>query len=162
MNPQDLLAQLRPPDAPLETIGWWPPAPGWWILAALCLIGLIALTWRSRRRALAAKPWQQALAIEQANFEQWQMDADAGAWLQATAQLLKRCLRHREAEAGMLSSLNGQPLCDALRQYWPDVDESLLQAIAVEQYRPAPDVSVETLSPQLKLLIRHLERNRHA
>lgn len=41
MNPQgtDLLSQLRDihgaPDAP-----WWPPAPGWWVLAILVAIGL--------------------------------------------------------------------------------------------------------------------------
>ena len=42
MNPQgaDLLSQLRDihsaPAAP-----WWPPAPGWWVLAGLLAIGLL-------------------------------------------------------------------------------------------------------------------------
>lgn len=44
MNP-DLLSQLRdihgaPP------VSWWPPAPGWWVLALLLLL---ALTWAGRK-----------------------------------------------------------------------------------------------------------------
>jgi hypothetical protein len=62
MNPQgaDLLSQLRDihsaPAAP-----WWPPAPGWWVVALLAAIGLIFVAryftrqWRRqlRRRKLA-------------------------------------------------------------------------------------------------------------
>lgn len=46
MNPQDLpLADIRlPGEVPL-----WPPAPGWWILAALVLIGLVVAVIQFRR-----------------------------------------------------------------------------------------------------------------
>lgn len=42
MNPQDPLAALKPLREP-GAIDWWPPAPGWWILAALTVL-LIAAT----------------------------------------------------------------------------------------------------------------------
>ena len=44
MNP-DVLAQLKDihTAAPLP---WWPPAPGWWIVA---LLGLVLLVWVARR-----------------------------------------------------------------------------------------------------------------
>jgi MYXO-CTERM domain-containing protein len=32
-------------------VSWWPPAPGWWLLAALALLALAALAgWQIRRR----------------------------------------------------------------------------------------------------------------
>jgi hypothetical protein len=62
MNPQgaDLLAQLRDIHS-APTVPWWPPAPGWWVLAVLLAIGLIfagryalrRLRHRLRRQRLA-------------------------------------------------------------------------------------------------------------
>jgi hypothetical protein len=46
--PTDPLAALRPLHAP-EAISWWPPAPGWWIVATLILITVtlaIIFLWR--------------------------------------------------------------------------------------------------------------------
>ncbi|MEM9256885.1 MAG: DUF4381 domain-containing protein [Pseudomonadota bacterium] len=52
MNPQDPLAALHPLRNP-EAIGWWPFAPGWWMLLTL-MITAIALggwwAWRRYRR----------------------------------------------------------------------------------------------------------------
>src|SRR4029079_4220343 len=56
MNPNDA-AQLPLRDTHLPgLIAWWPPAPGWWLLAALALAGLaaFALYYRSGRHRRAA------------------------------------------------------------------------------------------------------------
>ena len=53
MNPLD---QLEPLIAPAP-IGWWPPAPGWWLLAVLVpllLWGLTRLLQRLKRRRTAS------------------------------------------------------------------------------------------------------------
>ncbi len=59
MNPEDIpLRDLHLP----EMIGWWPVAPGWWLLFGLLLFGLGFIAWRAlqkyrmnadRRRALS-------------------------------------------------------------------------------------------------------------
>ena len=64
MNPQDPLAALHPLRDP-ASIGWWPLAPGWWVLIALAVIAIaIACYYLVRRyranayRRLALKQLQ--------------------------------------------------------------------------------------------------------
>ena len=66
MNSPDPLAQLRDIHLP-EAISWWPPAPGWWILAIIVLLAVGGCTYyvfryirrnRYRREAL-----QELLAL---------------------------------------------------------------------------------------------------
>lgn len=52
MTPQDPLQALHPLREPAP-VGWWPPAPGWWFIAALCLGLLTAIAvwgWHRHRR----------------------------------------------------------------------------------------------------------------
>ncbi len=47
----DWLKQLAAPHAPAP-IGWWPVAPGWWVLGILVIVGFgIAVYWRTRPHA---------------------------------------------------------------------------------------------------------------
>lgn len=52
----DPLAELRDWHLP-EPVSWWPPAPGWWLLAGLALAVLLSMLvwWRRRRREGAAE-----------------------------------------------------------------------------------------------------------
>ncbi len=84
---QDPLTQLRDIHLP-EAISAWPPAPGWWVLAALiiiCMTGAV-LWWRHYRRKNA---WRRE-AIAQLDT----IDASAAtpAELQAFNTLLRRSL----------------------------------------------------------------------
>ncbi len=54
MNP-DLLAQLRDIHS-APAVGWWPPAPGWWVLVLLALAGFI---WLGRRLLAAYRVHQR-------------------------------------------------------------------------------------------------------
>ncbi len=57
MNPAstDPLAALRGIHLP-DPVGFWPPAPGWWLLAGLLAASLVALwAWAKRRRRSAAR-----------------------------------------------------------------------------------------------------------
>ena len=79
MNPQDPLAALHPLREPLP-IGWWPPAPGWWLLAGLVLAALLVLGWYALRRYRANAYRRRALARL--------TELAAGAQQQADPQLL--------------------------------------------------------------------------
>lgn len=47
MSPAEL--PLRDIHLP-EPVGWWPPAPGWWMLSGLMLVALGVMIWRGWRR----------------------------------------------------------------------------------------------------------------
>ena len=46
MNPQDMLLQQLRDIHGAPAVPWWPPAPGWWMLAVLALIALFLLARR--------------------------------------------------------------------------------------------------------------------
>jgi glucan phosphoethanolaminetransferase (alkaline phosphatase superfamily) len=48
VNPQDPLANLKPLRVG-EAIGWWPPAPGWWLLVGIVIVLLAVLAYLLRR-----------------------------------------------------------------------------------------------------------------
>jgi hypothetical protein len=79
--------QLPLRDIHLPTmVAWWPPAPGWWVLAALVLAGLVvlALYYRSGRHRRAAL---RAVRKVHASLEQ---GAEPVACLQRVSTTLRR------------------------------------------------------------------------
>jgi hypothetical protein len=98
VNPLD---QLEPLIAPAP-ISWWPPAPGWWLLAALLPLliwGLLRVLKRLRKRASkniqaedTLDPLRQA-ALDELERLAKPYDQDAGPWLQQLNNILKRLCR---------------------------------------------------------------------
>lgn len=81
----DLLAGLRDIHASTEP-GWWPPAPGWWLIAALLLAGLALYGvhyYRGRHKRAALK----ALTRVRSALEQ---GAEPVACLQYVSTILRR------------------------------------------------------------------------
>ncbi len=58
----DLLAQLRDIHLPMDP-EWWPPAPGWWILALIAVAVLVYGVWRLIARWRRFRPARQAQAL---------------------------------------------------------------------------------------------------
>jgi hypothetical protein len=56
-NPLDNLRDIHLPAA----VSWWPPAPGWWIVAGFALLALGWLAWRLYRRHARQAFKRQAL-----------------------------------------------------------------------------------------------------
>lgn len=104
----DPLAQLRDIRLP-EPIGWWPIAPGWWLLIALVLVVTIAFIFkqlknkRENRYRLIAKNELQVFNRRYSN------DQDATALLTDTQKLLRRVALHRyPQERRKFAALSGR------------------------------------------------------
>lgn len=94
----DPLQQLRDIQVPAEP-SWWPPAPGWWLLAGLCLGTAFWLyrRWGARRQRYA--PLRQAATLY-AQLHAKYMDGELGAtgYVHGTNELLKRLLIHTQTQ----------------------------------------------------------------
>lgn len=92
MNPQatsDPLAGLRGYHMP-DAVAWWPPAPGWWLLAGLLLVLVIVLTLylnRHRRRRAAARLALAELSRLRADLE---AHGNSGGFVRGLSRLLRR------------------------------------------------------------------------
>jgi hypothetical protein len=111
MNPLDQLEPLIAPAA----ISWWPPAPGWWLLAAalpLLLWGLVKLYKRRLHRVKATDRVQALDMLRQAALSELEQlskpyyGVPAGPWLQQLNALLKRLCRQQypQSNSHLLSS----------------------------------------------------------
>lgn len=74
-----------------ESVGWWPPAPGWWILP--CLVGLVAIAaWYSR--LLYRRRRYSALNMARKELEEirirYAADRDSRSCAVAVSGLLRR------------------------------------------------------------------------
>ena len=89
MDPEQIpLRDLHLPEA----IGWWPLAPGWWLLIALAVIGLALLLrqhLRRRERGAARRHALQQLKDLTAQYEQHR---DAVRFSAALSELLRRTM----------------------------------------------------------------------
>lgn len=93
MNPQDPLAALHPLREP-GPIGWWPPAPGWWLLLGLLLLALAALAWWALRRYRANAYRRRALQQLEAIYAEFHQTGDRARCLQDVNALLKSVALH--------------------------------------------------------------------
>lgn len=136
------LSQMRDihaaPDVPI-----WPPAPGWWMLAAvlLALLGWLAFrAWRSwrlrrRRRMIAGRLEAVAAARDPAQ--------EPSAWLADINQFLKWVAIR--AFPGECEDLQGSAWVAFLADRAQDSDRRALAVLESGPYQPAPDFDAGTV-----------------
>lgn len=112
-NP-DPLAQLK--DIHLPTpIGWWPLAPGWYVLIALVLLSAIALAYRIYQKHRYALAKKQALVLLNSYQKRYEQEQNVPQTSALVSELLRRVALvyfPREQVAGLhgedwLNFLNG-------------------------------------------------------
>jgi len=152
MNP-DLLSQLRDihaaPQAP-----WWPPAPGWWVLALLILAGLVWLGSRLLARYRVRQRRKQMVAwVDHLNT-----NIDPQRHPQAYLSTLNRIFKLvalRAFPAQHCAALAGKEWADFLTSKMegsPSVES--LNVLASGPYDPAPQFDPGIMSELTRHWIR--------
>ncbi len=152
MNP-DLLSQLRDIHAaPSEP--WWPPAPGWWVLALLVLILLI---WFGRRLLAAYRVHQrrkQMLAwVDHLNVS-IDPQRDPQAYLSTLNRIFK-LVALRAFPGQHCAALAGQDWADFLKDNMKGpLPAEPLNVLASGPYDPAPGFDPDKMSELTRFWIK--------
>jgi hypothetical protein len=142
----DPLAGLRDWHLPAP-VDWWPPAPGWWLLAGLAL-GAVGLGWtwwwRRRRRGAAVRAALARLAVLRAELA---ADGDERHFTAAVSQLLRRLAltRYPRAEVAGLAGAAWLAFLDASGG-GTDFSQGPGRVLAERQYR-APAAGGSQMDP---------------
>lgn len=135
MNPQDPLSALKDIHLP-QTGGFWPPAPGWWLLtlALLLIIGIVV--WLVRRKNKKNR-WVRLAKAELAELER--TAEQTPQWFSRLNSLLKRAARERYPELHP-EVLSGEAWAVFLLSKAPndrDASRSIVDAIVNSAWLPA-------------------------
>jgi len=158
------LDQLQPLIAP-EAIGFWPPAPGWWLL--LLLIPALGWgIWRLRtllpvkvsksRSEQPLDPVRVAALAELASLPKPYDGAPAGAWLQQINGLLKRLCRNHYPHS-QSHTLNGRKWLAFLDNRCPAAGLTRWMILVEGAYKPEcklDDKAISGLTQAVDIWIR--------
>jgi hypothetical protein len=158
-DPLKDLADIHLPDP----VSFWPPAPGWWVLAALVLAALIyaglryAAHWRRKQHLLAAlRELDEVYATYQSHKTQTDHDTAGLTYLQECNTVLKRvALLHHSADS--VARLHGKAWLAFLDSEGEtqDFTQGEGRILGDGGYRPTFDGDVEAIQALCKQWIHH-------
>lgn len=151
MDSEELLAQLADIHLP-EPVSLWPPAPGWWILAVLLLIGLIYLgrqmvAARTRRKiceyALGELEscYQKLVGSNDTNLDELKL-----RYLNEVNSVLRRVALVHFPQSNV-ASLGGVAWVDFIRQTGDStlLDDDIASALSHGRFQTKCDVNADAL-----------------
>ncbi|HET6592906.1 MAG TPA: DUF4381 domain-containing protein [Xanthomonadales bacterium] len=149
----ELLAQLRDIHGVAEP-GLWPPAPGWWLLAALAALGAFYLLRALARKAAARRrrrAWMQALeAVERA----WDPGSQPHDYLAGLNRLF-RAVALKAFPDARCGRLQGEEWVAFIRAMLPEgAGAPCLAALARGPYEPVPHFDATALREHARLWVK--------
>ncbi|WP_309043081.1 DUF4381 domain-containing protein [Marinobacter sediminicola] len=136
MTPEDPLSQLRDIHLPI-TGGFWPPAPGWWILGVLLLLAVAALIWAAIRRHRRNR-WLRLAKAELAILERSAVKEPQ--WFTELNALLKRVARARYPDENP-EAQTGEQWAECLIRHLPEgriAHRPVVDALINSTWQPEP------------------------
>ncbi|MGA9573674.1 MAG: DUF4381 family protein [Lysobacterales bacterium] len=152
MNP-DLLSQLKDIHSAAPA-PWWPPAPGWWVLALLVLVLLGWLLRRALARLRVQRRRKQMLGwIDHLNANV-DPQRDPQTYISTLNRIFK-LVALRAFPERQCAVMNGQDWTDFLIENMAGLPSAeLLKALATGPYDPASNFDPERLSQLTRHWIR--------
>lgn len=163
MAQADPLADLRDIHLP-SPVEWWPPAPGWWIVAAVVAVLVIYGVYRLWRYWRANRYRREAIAQLDALLNRYNEVGDAHQYLDDFQVLLKRVALTRYPR-DQVASLTGESWVDFLDKTSGSHEFSMGegQVLVDVNYQPSPNADIQQLHQLGRLWIkRHGEVERDA
>jgi len=153
MEAQDPLSQLADIHLP-EAVAFWPPAPGWWVLAGLLALALALLLRQQLQRLLVRRRLATALLELDGVYATWQQHSQEPAQRNSAGltllygfnAILKRVALYTCHDRD-IPRLTGHAWLQFLDSHDPrsDFTTGVGQVLADGTYRPAFDADVEGL-----------------
>lgn len=145
MTDPQALAHLRDIHLP-QAIGWWPPAPGWWILFVLSVITLVIAIGAIRTQYRAARAKKQALLL----LDKYQKNYNASGNKQQAASEVSELLRRVALvyfPRNQVAGLQGEEWIDFLNHSAKKLDiTALREGLLHLPYQPNNDnINLEPL-----------------
>ncbi|MEK6749626.1 MAG: DUF4381 domain-containing protein [Pseudomonadota bacterium] len=141
----DIASQLRDIHLP-AAVSWWPPAPGWWVLAALLSVLLTFGAWRWRTRQRRASLEDVARDEITRLWAEYMRDSDAQALVSGLSNVVRRVALARYPRA-QVAGLTGRAWLEFLDRSAGSTDftEGGGRVLIEAAYRPDSTVDSEAL-----------------
>ncbi|HJU26511.1 MAG TPA: DUF4381 domain-containing protein [Rhodanobacteraceae bacterium] len=148
--------QLR--DIHVPQVSWWPPALGWWLLAALVLFAIIAGAWAWLRSSPARATRRAARRELDELSARYARDGDAVAFASGLSRLLRRIALVVQADA---AAREGRAWREFLASRGRAAfTEEQLDVLVVAPYRDKVSLDVDALVAATRRWYEHVLRPR--